>query len=133
MYDQGGAAYNQPAYVPPGNNTGYAAPMMGGGPAYGQPIQQPQPTVPYQQQQQQPGPYGSVGGGYMPVPQQQQQQPMVAAVATAAVPRQAPPIPPQPVAAVAALWKAATSPDGQIYYYNERTGETQWEKPPGMP
>jgi rRNA processing protein Krr1/Pno1 len=31
------------------------------------------------------------------------------------------------------LWKAATSPEGQIYYYNERTGETQWERPAGMP
>ena len=30
-------------------------------------------------------------------------------------------------------WKSATSPDGQIYYYNERTGETQWDKPMGMP
>lgn len=30
-------------------------------------------------------------------------------------------------------WKSATSPDGQIYYYNERTGETTWQKPAGMP
>ncbi|KAG7345283.1 KH domain containing protein [Nitzschia inconspicua] len=30
-------------------------------------------------------------------------------------------------------WKSATAPDGQIYYYNERTGETTWKKPPGMP
>lgn len=30
-------------------------------------------------------------------------------------------------------WKSATSPDGQIYYYNERTGQTQWDKPLGMP
>lgn len=30
-------------------------------------------------------------------------------------------------------WKAATAPDGQVYYYNERSGETTWQKPPGMP
>lgn len=26
-------------------------------------------------------------------------------------------------------WKSATAPSGQIYYYNEDTQETQWEKP----
>mmetsp|Transcript_4199 Transcript_4199/g.9063 ORF Transcript_4199/g.9063 Transcript_4199/m.9063 type:complete len:566 (-) Transcript_4199:2244-3941(-) len=30
-------------------------------------------------------------------------------------------------------WKTATAPDGQTYYYNERSGETTWQKPPGMP
>mmetsp|Transcript_3623 Transcript_3623/g.5391 ORF Transcript_3623/g.5391 Transcript_3623/m.5391 type:complete len:593 (-) Transcript_3623:758-2536(-) len=30
-------------------------------------------------------------------------------------------------------WKTATAGDGQVYYYNEKTGESQWEKPPGMP
>eukprot|EP00537_Pseudo-nitzschia_pungens_P008149 CAMPEP_0172360358 /NCGR_PEP_ID=MMETSP1060-20121228/4396_1 /TAXON_ID=37318 /ORGANISM="Pseudo-nitzschia pungens, Strain cf. cingulata" /LENGTH=573 /DNA_ID=CAMNT_0013082329 /DNA_START=146 /DNA_END=1867 /DNA_ORIENTATION=- len=30
-------------------------------------------------------------------------------------------------------WKSATAPDGQTYYYNERSGETTWQKPPGMP
>jgi WW domain len=40
---------------------------------------------------------------------------------------------PQGVPAVQSEWKSATSPDGQVYYYNERTGETQWEKPIGMP
>mmetsp|Transcript_22500 Transcript_22500/g.31726 ORF Transcript_22500/g.31726 Transcript_22500/m.31726 type:complete len:628 (-) Transcript_22500:732-2615(-) len=30
------------------------------------------------------------------------------------------------------MWKTATAPDGQTYYYNEKTGETSWEKPPGM-
>jgi len=29
-------------------------------------------------------------------------------------------------------WKAATAPDGQTYYYNEKTGATSWEKPVGM-
>jgi len=31
------------------------------------------------------------------------------------------------------VWRTATAADGQVYYYNEKTGETQWEKPPGMP
>jgi WW domain len=39
--------------------------------------------------------------------------------------------PPPPTGA--GPWKSATAGDGQIYYYNEKTGETQWEKPPGMP
>lgn len=39
---------------------------------------------------------------------------------------------PAPPAASAGPWKMATSPDGQVYYYNEQTGQTQWEKPPGM-
>ena len=30
-------------------------------------------------------------------------------------------------------WKSATAADGQVYYYNEKTGETQWDKPAGMP
>ena len=29
-------------------------------------------------------------------------------------------------------WKSATTPEGQTYYYNAKTGETTWEKPPGM-
>ena len=33
----------------------------------------------------------------------------------------------------ASPWKAATAADGQVYYYNERTGETQWDKPIGFP
>jgi hypothetical protein len=37
-----------------------------------------------------------------------------------------------PAALAASEWKAATAPDGQVYYYNERTGETTWTKPPGM-
>jgi hypothetical protein len=39
---------------------------------------------------------------------------------------------PAPQAAPSSEWKSATAPDGQIYYYNQRTGETQWEKPMGM-
>jgi len=30
-------------------------------------------------------------------------------------------------------WRAATAADGQIYYYNQITQETQWERPAGMP
>ena len=37
-----------------------------------------------------------------------------------------------PVAAAVSPWKAATSPDGQIYYYNEKTNDTTWDKPAGM-
>jgi len=33
----------------------------------------------------------------------------------------------------AAVWKSAKTGDGQVYYYNEKTGETQWDKPAGMP
>jgi len=29
-------------------------------------------------------------------------------------------------------WKTATAPDGQTYYYNEKTGETSWDKPMGV-
>jgi hypothetical protein len=29
-------------------------------------------------------------------------------------------------------WKSAAAADGQVYYYNEKTGETQWDKPAGM-
>jgi WW domain len=36
-------------------------------------------------------------------------------------------------APAAFAWKSATAADGQIYYYNEKTGETQWDKPAGMP
>ncbi|CAJ1966673.1 unnamed protein product [Cylindrotheca closterium] len=40
---------------------------------------------------------------------------------------------PQAAAPVVSDWKSATAPDGQVYYYNQRTGETQWNKPIGMP
>jgi hypothetical protein len=30
-------------------------------------------------------------------------------------------------------WKAATAADGQVYYYNQLTQETQWDRPAGMP
>lgn len=40
---------------------------------------------------------------------------------------------PPPVTPPVSEWKVATAPDGQQYYYNERSGETTWQKPPGMP
>lgn len=42
-----------------------------------------------------------------------------------------PAAPPPPAPSVSA-WKAASAPGGQIYYYNEQTGETTWTKPAGM-
>ena len=47
-------------------------------------------------------------------------------------PQQQAPAPPLQAPA-ASPWKAATAADGQVYYYNERTGETQWDKPIGFP
>jgi len=42
--------------------------------------------------------------------------------------------PPPPMQAIPqqSFWKSATAADGQTYYYNEKTGETQWDKPPGL-
>lgn len=40
---------------------------------------------------------------------------------------------PPPVTPPVLEWKVAAAPDGQQYYYNERSGETTWQKPPGMP
>lgn len=83
-------------------------PMYGGG-GYQQP-QQPQQPYGYQQQQQ-PQQY----------PQQQQpfgyQQPAPMGLQGGAI---------------VSPWKVATAPDGQSYYYNEKTGATTWEKPAGM-
>jgi len=47
--------------------------------------------------------------------------------------QQPPPVAPAPAVVDSGGWKSTTSPDGQTYYWNERTGQTQWEKPPGMP
>ena len=84
---------------------------------YGQPRQ---PTM----QQQQP-----VYNNYQQ-PQQQQQtynQPQQYA-------QQSQPVYQPPAAPVApSPWKTATAPDGQIYYYNEKTNQTTWDKPADMP
>jgi len=92
------------------------------GQAYGQQQHAPQ-QYSYGQPQQQQSMYGgapSYGGGMQQQPQQQAYGGYSA--------------PPQPPAAQdAGSWKTATAGDGQVYYYNEKTGETQWNKPPGMP
>jgi far upstream element-binding protein len=67
--------------------------------------------------------------------QQQQQQYPSTAPAAAATYGAYPAVVAYPPAVVVqeSPWKSATASDGQIYYYNEKTGESQWEKPPGMP
>ncbi len=77
-------------------------------PVYGGAYQQQPQTQPYAYQQP-PQQYGQQPYGY--------QQPVPMAI---------------PPAAMASPWKAATAPDGQTYYYNEKTGATTWEKPAGM-
>jgi hypothetical protein len=106
---------------------------------------------------QQGGYRGAYGGGYQaqqqsfaqPSYQQQpsytQSTPSYGAAPVAYPPAQVqlPPAYSQPVPApqygygqvpapIVSEWKSATSPDGQVYYYNERTGATQWDKPAGM-
>ena len=129
-----GGGYQQQQQQNPYDQSGYAQPnpyqqtggygQVGGGYAYGQggymgaagggsgyglpqpaAVAAPIAAVGYHGMHQQPQ-----YGGY---PQQQHQPP------------QAPP--------AATPWKAAAAPDGQVYYYNERTGETQWDKPAGLP
>jgi far upstream element-binding protein len=66
--------------------------------------------------------------------QQQQQYPATAPAASATFGAY-PAVVAYPPAVVVqeSPWKSATASDGQVYYYNEKTGESQWEKPPGMP
>jgi len=122
-----------------GPNHPYAGGMGGGGQSFGVYQQggyghhhQQQQAYGYQaqggyQQQQQYGqvPYGQnpgyAGANQTQFQQSQYQGPPQAAYGSA------------PVAPPVSEWKAATAPDGQQYYYNERTGETTWQKPQGMP
>ncbi len=39
---------------------------------------------------------------------------------------------PMPQQVDASPWRAATAADGQVYYYNQITQETQWDRPAGM-
>eukprot|EP00804_Cyclotella_cryptica_P013442 CCRYP_005184-RD/>CCRYP_005184-RD protein AED:0.15 eAED:0.15 QI:597/1/1/1/0.5/0.4/5/212/668 len=80
---------------------------------------QPQSYPAQQQYGMQQQPYGG-----QPMYQQQQYQPQPPMYAQPGMP-----LPP----AQASPWRSATAADGQIYYYNQHTGETQWDKPPGMP
>jgi hypothetical protein len=110
-YGGGGGGYQQqqPQYGYQGHGQqGYNQPQ----PAYGQ-----QPAYGHQAPQAAPQQYGGYGQ------QQQQQYP----------PGYGQPGVPPPAARAPSEWKSATSPDGQVYYYNERSGATQWEKPAGMP
>lgn len=132
-----GGAESYGAGTAPGAVGGYQQQGYGGGPAYGQPAAYGQPYVGYQQhgygQGYQQGYQQPAYGGAQQYPAVQAQpaygqQPAAAAYGGY---RQAPP--PAPVAIAQSEWKSAASPDGQVYYYNERTGVTQWDKPAGMP
>jgi len=101
--------------------------------AYGQQPAQQQYRVPHVQQQQ---PYAMPGyqPAYVAHQQIPQQQHAMAQAYGAPPPRQqAQQQQHIPIGAGAPSWKTATAADGQVYYYNEKTGETQWDKPAGMP
>eukprot|EP00592_Proboscia_alata_P013326 CAMPEP_0194389022 /NCGR_PEP_ID=MMETSP0174-20130528/101678_1 /TAXON_ID=216777 /ORGANISM="Proboscia alata, Strain PI-D3" /LENGTH=702 /DNA_ID=CAMNT_0039180867 /DNA_START=31 /DNA_END=2139 /DNA_ORIENTATION=- len=113
----GYAAQQQPAAYAP-QQRAIAQPVQNYGQQQQYSYQQPQQQASYQQPQQ---------TTYQQPQAQQQytaQQPMMGGY------RPAPP-PPAAVAQVSP-WKAATAADGQTYYYNDKTGESQWEKPAGM-
>mmetsp|Transcript_28604 Transcript_28604/g.47338 ORF Transcript_28604/g.47338 Transcript_28604/m.47338 type:complete len:643 (-) Transcript_28604:330-2258(-) len=140
-YAGGGGQYQQQGnqqqggYQQPANNYMQQAPMHGG---YQQQQQQGQQMYGHHQQQQ---PYGGQHHAppqqYAPPMQQQQQYGMPPYQQPGGYPPQAAPgyrqqqLP--PMAAPVPMWKSATAADGQVYYYNEKTGETQWDKPPGVP
>eukprot|EP00531_Pseudo-nitzschia_arenysensis_P001275 CAMPEP_0116131066 /NCGR_PEP_ID=MMETSP0329-20121206/8810_1 /TAXON_ID=697910 /ORGANISM="Pseudo-nitzschia arenysensis, Strain B593" /LENGTH=552 /DNA_ID=CAMNT_0003625477 /DNA_START=51 /DNA_END=1709 /DNA_ORIENTATION=- len=87
-----------------------------------------------QQQQQQYGGYGqNTGYGGPPQQQQQYQQQQQPQGQYQQGPPQGGYGAPPPAAPPVSEWKSASAPDGQTYYYNERTGETTWTKPAGMP
>lgn len=110
---------------------GYQAPqeqqMYGQQQHYAQPPPQQQYGAPPMQQQQYGMPQQYQQSGYAPQQQMQQQQQIPQAYG-APPPRQH-----MPQGVPMSAWKTATAADGQVYYYNEKTGETQWDKPAGMP
>lgn len=87
-------------------------------------IPQQQPVV---QQSYQPQPYG----GYNQQNPQIQTQPSIQYGSTSAYYGSQPSYQSHNIVSVSD-WKSATTPEGQTYYYNSKTGETTWEKPPGM-
>eukprot|EP00538_Stauroneis_constricta_P002585 CAMPEP_0119573800 /NCGR_PEP_ID=MMETSP1352-20130426/45305_1 /TAXON_ID=265584 /ORGANISM="Stauroneis constricta, Strain CCMP1120" /LENGTH=279 /DNA_ID=CAMNT_0007623491 /DNA_START=11 /DNA_END=850 /DNA_ORIENTATION=+ len=114
----GGQGYHQQGMGQAQQYQAYGNQNNGGG--YMQ--NQPQMYQQQQQQQQPPAQYAQAPAAYQQAPQAAygySQAPAVQAPAYA-----------QPAASE---WKSAASRDGQIYYYNERTGATQWDKPAGMP
>ena len=129
---------------------GHGAPAGGGGGGYGQQPgwgQQPQGQQGYHQQQapHQANAYGANPGyqnqGY---PQQQQQQygnPPNQYYGAQPMHQMPQPYPQQgqqyaapnmPPAQASSPWRAAQAADGQTYYFNEVTRQTQWERPAGM-
>jgi hypothetical protein len=80
--------------------------------------------------------HGNTGGYVIPQPPQQSIKSYMQQTQNHVVYQQtAYPMAPVPVPAPVAIdpgWKAISSPDGQIYYWNERTGVSQWQKPSGM-
>jgi rRNA processing protein Krr1/Pno1 len=125
-----------------GADSGFGSRGGGYGGGYGQQQgydYQQQPYVTGYDHQQQPyGGYPPAGGQYggygQPVDSQQQygypQQAYGGGMGPGAPAAGAPA--PAPAAPPATAWKSATTPEGQVYYYNETTGESRWEKPPGM-
>jgi len=87
----------------------------------------PPPTqIGYQQVQPQARPYVSQhAGSSMPAPQQQQfvHHQMSSSSSVQETER----------AQFDSGWKTMTQPDGRTYYWNEKTGAVQWEKPPDIP
>mmetsp|Transcript_38770 Transcript_38770/g.80518 ORF Transcript_38770/g.80518 Transcript_38770/m.80518 type:complete len:653 (-) Transcript_38770:2383-4341(-) len=119
-------SYGQGSYEQPPAYQQDAAPSYGGYQQHGMPPMQ------HQQVPNMGGPPGQIpnyGGGAPPTNFGSQPQ------YGAHMPPQQPPQPPAPAPAVLDTggWKSTTTPDGQTYYWNERTGQTQWDKPPGMP
>lgn len=87
-------------------------------------MSQPQPVV---QQSYQPQPYG----GYNQQNPLINHQPSIQYGSSSAYYGSQPSYQAQNIVTVSD-WKSATTPEGQTYYYNAKTGETTWEKPPGM-
>lgn len=117
-YQQGGG-YSQQSYgqQPTGQHYGHAG-GYGQQAAYGYgQQQQPYGHQPAQQYGQQPNPYQQNYGQYGQQAQAGQAGGMM---------------PNGGMAQAMPQWKTATAPDGQTYYYNEKTGETSWDKPMGM-